>query len=211
MYLNTNVFVTRCFIFDQKYCFVSEPKHFFIHIFHILFCTWLNIFHISYYIILYLNPNLFSYIFAKHFVLYLIKHIYIVYLCLNPNIFLGFLFFNWPTIIHIVHYIKHTLYYIFVPESKHFSCILAKRCFIFDQKIVDSPDTTRPEVDKHIVKKVPVEELHSERGSMCVEIWNRNCLCGNRKKKFFIVPINWKSKARCKELGLSPKLEMKIE
>ena len=73
LYLNTNVFVTRCFIFDQKYCFVSEPKHFFIHIFHILFCTWLNIFHISYYIILYLNPNLFSYIFAKHFVLYLIK------------------------------------------------------------------------------------------------------------------------------------------
>ena len=41
---------------------------------------------------------------------------------------------------------------------------------IIEQKKFYPPDTTRPEVDKHIVKKVPVEELHSETGTICVGI-----------------------------------------
>ena len=84
----------------------------------------------------------------------------------------------------------------FVPEPRHHFLDFCQNLFYINkQKYFYSPDTTRPEVDKHIVKKVPVKELHSETGTIYVEIWNRNCLSENLKKKVkSIVEIKSKMK-----------------
>ena len=100
LYLNTNMFVTRCFIFDQKKI-VYEPKHF-----SYIFAKYCFALDQTYFIIytkspLYLNPNLFSYIFAKYCFI-LDQTYFILYICAwTQTLFLGFL----PNV--VLYFVKH--------------------------------------------------------------------------------------------------------